>query len=134
MSANNGVHILGRLTADPELKTTSGDVSVCAFSVAVPRGYVKKGAERQTDFLDCVAWRSNAEFICRYFSKGDMIGVSGELQSRTYEDKSGNRRKAVEINVSSVCFAGSKNERPAEPHKPEVDWTDVEDDDLPFDL
>ena len=62
-----------------------------------------------------------------------MIGVSGELQSRTYEDKNGNRRKAVEINVSNVCFAGSKNERPTEPHKTEVDWTDIEDDgDLPF--
>lgn len=131
MSANNGVHILGRLTADPELKTTASGISVCAFSVAVQRSYVKKGEERQADFIDCAAWRNTAEFICRYFSKGDLIGAEGELQSRMYEDKNGNRRKALEVNVTSVCFGGKSAER-----KPEIqngsDFEYIGNDDLPF--
>lgn len=131
MSANNGVHLLGRLTADPELKTTVSGVSVCQFSVAVPRSYAKKGEERQTDFFTCVAWRSSAEFVCRYFAKGVQIGISGELQSRTYEDKDGNRRKAVEIVVSGVCFAGEKKKPSSVDHR-EDDFAEMGDEDLPF--
>lgn len=131
MSANNGVHLLGRLTADPELKTTASGVSVCQFSVAVPRSYAKKGEERQTDFFTCVAWRGSAEFVCQYFAKGDQIGISGELQSRTYEDKDGNRRKAVEIVVSGVCFAGEKKKPSSADHR-EDDFAELSDEDLPF--
>lgn len=131
MSANNGVHLLGRLTADPELKTTVSGVSVCQFSVAVPRSYAKKSEERQTDFFTCVAWRGSAEFVCRYFAKGDQIGISGELQSRTYEDKDGNRRKAVEIVVSGVCFAGEKKKPSSADHR-EDDFAEMGDEDLPF--
>ena len=82
----NVVCLLGRLTATPEQKTTQNGVSVTSFSVAVDRAYQPKGAERQTDFINCVAWRGTAEFICRYFQKGQRIALQGSLQSRSYTD------------------------------------------------
>ena len=102
--------IMGRLTADPELKTTQNGVSVCAFTVAVDRDYVSQGQERQTDFIDVVAWRGTAEFICRYFSKGSMIAVSGALQSRNFEDKNGNKRKVLELRVEHASFTGERRD------------------------
>ncbi len=101
--------IMGRLTADPELRTTTSGTSVTSFTVAVDRNYVKQGEERQTDFINVVAWRSTAEFINRYFYKGSMIAVEGSIQTRNYEDKNGNKRTAVEVIADNVSFCGNKN-------------------------
>ena len=100
--------IMGRLTADPELRKTPSGVSVTTFTLAVDRSYVKQGEERQADFIDVVAWRGTAEFVCKYFSKGRMMAVDGSIQTRSYEDKNGNKRKAVEIVANNVSFAGDK--------------------------
>ena len=86
----NQVSLMGRLTADPELRHTPNDVAVTTFTVAVNRSYVKQGAERQADFIDVVAWRNTAEFVCRYFKKGQMIAVTGSIQTRNYQDREGN--------------------------------------------
>lgn len=102
--------IMGRLTADPELRTTTSGISVTSFSVAVDRSYQKAGQERQTDFINVVAWRQTAEFVTRYFHKGSMIAVQGSIQTRNYEDRSGNKRTAVEIVADNVSFTGSKAE------------------------
>lgn len=104
----NVAAIVGRLVADPELKHTAGDVSVVSFTLAVGRSYAKAGTERQTDFIDVVAWRSTADFICRYFRKGQLMAVQGSIQTRTYQDKNGNNRKAVEIVADNVHFVESK--------------------------
>ncbi len=106
----NLVALMGRLTADPELKTTQSGISVTSFAIAVDRKYQPQGEERKADFIDIVAWRNQAEFICKYFKKGSMIGIEGEIQTRPYEDKNGNKRKAVEIVVDHVTFCGSKSE------------------------
>lgn len=104
----NSVSLLGRMSADPELKHTPSGVPVCTFTVAVTRSYAKQGEERQTDWLDIIAWRSTAEFICRYFRKGQMIAIKGTLQSRSFEDKEGRKRKLVEVNADEVSFGGDK--------------------------
>ena len=104
----NRVILMGRLTADPELKKTNSDLSVTSFSLAVDRNY-GKGADRQTDFINCVAWRQTAEFISRYFSKGRLMAVEGSLQVRNYVDRNENKRQAVEVVVDQVYFADSKN-------------------------
>ena len=101
---------MGRLTADPELRHTPNNVAVTAFTVAVDRSYAKVGTERQTDFINVVAWRSTAEFVCKYFSKGKMIAITGPIQTRNYEDKQGNKRTAFEIVANDVSFTGSKRE------------------------
>ncbi len=103
--------IMGRLTAEPELRTTNNGQSVTSFTVAVDRSYTKPGEERQTDFINVVAWRQTAEFVSRYFSKGSMIAVQGSIQTRNYEDKNGNRRTAVEIVAEKVSFCGEKKEQ-----------------------
>lgn len=102
--------IMGRLTADPELRTTGNGISVTSFSVAVDRNYQRAGQERQTDFINVVAWRQTAEFVTRYFRKGQMIAVQGSIQTRNYEDRNGNKRTAVEIVADNVSFCGSKAE------------------------
>ena len=102
--------IMGRLTADPELRTTASGVSVTSFTLAVDRSYAPRGEERQTDFINVVAWRSTAEFICKYFTKGQMMAVTGSIQTRNYEDRQGNRRTAVEIVANDVSFTGSERE------------------------
>ena len=112
MSLNVSV-LQGRLTSDPELKTTNSGIAVTSFSIAVDRKYQPKGEEKATDFIDIVAWRNNAEFITKYFKKGSMIGIEGEIQTRTYEDKNGNKRKATEVVVSNVSFCGSKSDSPS---------------------
>lgn len=101
--------IMGRLTADPELRTTSTGVSVTSFCVAVDRSYVRAGEERQADFINVTAWRQTADFVTRYFRKGSMIAVQGSIQTRAYEDKNGNKRTAVEIIADNVSFCGSRN-------------------------
>lgn len=102
--------IMGRLTADPELRATANGTSVCTFTVAVERDYTPKGSKRQTDFITVVAWRQTAEFVCKYFAKGSMIAVHGALQTRKYEDSNGNKRTAVEIVASGVSFTGEKRD------------------------
>lgn len=104
----NSAVIMGRLTADPELRTTASGVSVTSFCVAVDRNYVRAGEERQADFINVVAWRQTADFVTRYFRKGSMIAVQGSIQTRTYEDKNGNKRTAVEIVADNVSFCGSR--------------------------
>lgn len=106
---NNAV-IMGRLVADPELRTTGSGVSVTSFTVAVDRRFANKDEEKQADFIDVVAWRQTADFVCKYFRKGSMIAVQGSIQTRTYEDKDGNKRKAVEIVADNVSFCGSKSD------------------------
>lgn len=104
----NSVTLMGRLTAAPELKTTQSGVSVTSFSIAVDRKYKAKGEEKKADFIDCVAWRNTAEFICKYFQKGSMIGIEGEIQTRTYTDSNGTNRKVTEILINNASFCESK--------------------------
>lgn len=100
--------LMGRITGDPELKKTPSGVSVTTFTVAVTRSYVKQGEERQSDFINVVAWRNTADFICKYFHRGQMIAVQGSIQTRSYQDKNGNKRKAVEVVVEKADFCGDK--------------------------
>lgn len=102
--------IMGRLTADPELRQTPNGVAVTTFTVAVDRGFVRQGEERKADFINVVAWRQTAEFVSRYFTKGSMIAVQGSIQTRTYDDKNGLKRYVVEIVADNVSFCGSKSE------------------------
>lgn len=104
----NTAAIMGRLVADPELKHTPSGVAVTSFTLAVDRNYAKPGEERQTDWIDVVAWRGTAEFICKYFTKGRMIAVSGFLQTRVWEDRYGAKHKAVELVAQQVSFCGDK--------------------------
>lgn len=116
----NVAAIMGRLTRDPELRQTPQGVSVTSFTVAVDRSYVRQGEDRQADFIDCVAWRSTADFVAKHFSKGSMIAVDGHIQTRRYQDKNGNNRTAVEIIADHVHFAGSKpaeHSAPADRHE-----------------
>lgn len=106
----NHVVIMGRMVRDPELRQLDNGTSVTSFSVAVERNYVDKTTnERQTDFLNVVAWRQTADFVCKYFHQGDMIALEGSLQSRKYTDKDGNNRIAIEIVASNISFCGGKN-------------------------
>ena len=106
----NRVILMGRLVADPELKTTGSGISVTSFRVAVDRSYVKQGEQRQADFFDVVAWRSSAEFVCRNFSKGSLIALDGQLQSRSYQTKDGQNRTAIEVVAENVSFTGERRE------------------------
>lgn len=101
----NTAILMGRLTADPELRHTSSDIAVTTFTLAVDRDYVKSGSERHTDFIDIVCWRNTAEFVSKYFHKGMLVAVQGSIQTRNYEDKQGNKRKAFEIVADNVHFA-----------------------------
>lgn len=105
----NHIVIMGRLTRDPELKTTNSGISVVSFSLAVDRDFAdKESGERGVDFIDVTAWRHTAEFVSRYFTKGRMAVISGRLQTRNWTDKDGNKRKAVEIVADNVYFGDSK--------------------------
>ena len=101
--------LMGRLTADPELKSTPQGISVTTFIIAVDRSFVRQGAERKADFINIVAWRNAAEFVCKYFRKGNMIAVNGSIQIRTYQDKNGVNRKVFEVVADSIHFAGSNH-------------------------
>lgn len=149
----NRAILMGRLVADPELRQTPNGISVVSFTIAIDRSF-SRDRERQADFIDVVAWRQTAEFVSKYFSKGKMIIVEGSIQTRTYEDKQGNKRKAVEVVADNVQFGESKNATggspaaafsspaPAAPAEPSVTYAsgDVGDfsemagdsDDLPF--
>ena len=153
----NSVCLMGRLVADPELRQTPSGVSVCSFRIAVDRTYQPKGQEKQTDFINIVTWRQQAEFVSKYFSKGRLIGIDGSIQTRNYEDKNGNKRTAVEVVADRAFFVDSKNSaqgsgssypsnpgnnfsRPAAPAEPASyssgsfgDFSEIDgEDDLPF--
>lgn len=106
----NRVILMGRLVSDPELKTTGTGISVTSFRIAVDRNYVKAGEERKADFFDIVCWRNTAEFVCRYFGKGSLIAVEGQLQSRTYQAKDGTNRYVVEVVADNVSFTGERRD------------------------
>lgn len=130
---NNAV-IMGRLTSDPELRTTQSGVAVTRFTVAVDRGYVKQGEERKADFINVVAWRGAAEFVCKYFSKGSMIAVQGSIQTGMYE-KDGIKRATFEIVADNVSFCGSKEKSTDDGSQVTPNNFEpmaIDDDDLPF--
>ncbi len=107
----NHIVIMGRLVQDPVLRTTQAGVNVASFTVAVDRDFGgRDGSERQTDFIDCVAWRQTGEFVNKYFQKGRMIVVSGRLQSRKWQDREGNNRTSWEISADNVYFGDSKRD------------------------
>ncbi len=107
----NCVVLMGRLTADPELRTTASGISVARFSIAVDRSFAKPGEEKQTDFINIVAWRQQAEFVSKYFHKGSMIAVQGELRMNRFQDKTtGQNRTTYEVQANNVSFTGSKAE------------------------
>ena len=106
----NQITIMGRLTRDPELRRTGGGTAVTSFTVAVDRDFSSRD-EKETDFIDCVAWRSTGEFVNKYFSKGSMILVSGRLQIRAWTDKDGNKRRSAEVVADNVYFGESKREQ-----------------------
>lgn len=107
----NHITIMGRLTRDPELRRTGSGIAVASFSLAVDRDYGSRdGGERETDFIDCVAWRQTGEFVSKYFTKGRMAVVSGRLQIRGWTDKDGNNRRTAEIVADSVYFGDSKRD------------------------
>ena len=148
----NVVAIMGRLTYDPELRTTPTGVSVVRFQVAVDRNFQRAGEERKADFIDVTAWRQTAEFVSKYFRKGSMIAVEGSIQTDNFTDKDGNKRKSVQLVASQASFCGSKAETgtgnnnynqsysaPAQPAAPSFstgsdgDFEEISgDDDLPF--
>ena len=106
----NCVTLMGRLVADPELRTTTTGKSVATFRIAVDRSFVRQGEQRQADFITIVAWENTANFVCRYFQKGSMIAIQGRIQTRSYEDNTGAKRTAFEVLASEVSFCGSKAE------------------------
>jgi len=148
----NQIVIMGRLTRDPELRHTPNGVPVASFSLAVDRGYTPKdGGEKQTDFIDVVAWRNTAEFVSKYFVKGQMAAVTGRLQIRDWTDKENNKRRNAEVVADNIYFTESKKSReaafgpvPADPKEDfapsyttpveSSDFTELEldDGDLPF--
>ena len=107
----NHIVVMGRLTRDPELRRTGSGIPVASFTVAVDRDFGKnENGEKETDFIDCVAWRQTGEFVSKYFSKGSMAVVSGQLQIRSWTDKDGNKRRTAEIVASNVYFGESKKD------------------------
>ncbi len=147
----NKVMLMGRLTNAPEVKYTPAGVAVARFTLAVPRKYVKQGEERQTDFINCTAFRNTAEFMYKFFGKGQMAVVVGQLQNRNWEDKDGNKRTATDVIVDEIHFAeGKKEQTPAERETTAPDeeeqylkteregiqnedgFIDINDEDLPF--
>lgn len=130
----NHITIMGRFVADPELRRTGSGVAVASFTLACDRDFGKnESGEKETDFVDVVAWRQTAEFVSKYFSKGRMAVVSGRLQIRNWTDKDGNKRRTAEIVADNVYFADSKEKNSAAT-APATDFTalDVDDAQLPF--
>lgn len=139
----NQIFLMGRLTRDPELRYTQNQTPVASFTLAVDRDFTgKDGGEKQTDFIDCVAWRSTGEFANKYFSKGRMAIVSGRLQLRDWTDKEGNKRRSAEVVVDSMYFGDSKKDGStapnssgqSEPQYTQQQFEELDDDDgdLPF--
>lgn len=128
----NRVILMGRITADPERKQTTGGVAVTAFSIAVERNFSGKDGKRETDFINIVAWRQTAEFLCKHFAKGRMIALEGSIQVRGYQDKQGNKRTAFEVVADQVYFADSKIESKAKTAFSAGDFEEIGSDDMPF--
>lgn len=124
MALNKAI-LMGRLTKDPELRSTPNGTPVCSFTLAVDR----RGKDDGADFIDIVAWSKTAEFVSKYFQKGQLVSVAGRIQTRTWEDQKGNKRKAVEVVVEEVDFCGSKPEGGAPAG---FDALPINDDTLPF--
>ena len=111
----NHIVLMGRLTRDPELRRTGSGIAVASFTLAVDRDYAAQGAEKETDFVDIVAWRNTAEFVSRYFTKGRMAIVTGRLQIRNWTDKDGNKRRSAEVVADNVYFGDSKRDGASAP-------------------
>ena len=110
----NHIVIMGRLTRDPDLRYTQSQLPVVSFTLAVDRDFSgKDGGEKQTDFIDCVAWRATAEFVSKYFAKGSMAAVSGRLQLRDWTDREGSKRRSAEVIVDNIYFGGNKKDNSA---------------------
>ena len=131
----NKIILMGRLTRDPELRRTRSGTAVTSFSLAVDRDYKPQDGERETDFIDIVAWRGTGEFVSKYFSKGRMAVVEGRLQVRDWTDKDGNKRRSTEVVADNVYFCDSKrseSDTPAEPSGELQELPDEEKGELPF--
>lgn len=131
----NSVIIMGRLTRDPELRRTQGGTAVTSFTMAVDRDFKSQSDEKETDFIDVVAWRNTGEFAAKYLAKGRMAAVEGRIQVRDWQDKDGNRRKSVEVVADNVYFADSKRDsKPQESRTvDDQEFDEIEDDgDFPF--
>ena len=135
----NHITAAGRLTKDPELRRTQNGVAVASFTIACDRDIKDASGNKQTDFIDCVAWRNTAEFVDKYFTRGRMVIVSGRLQMREWPDKNGNKRRNTEILAESVYFGDSKqqtaNAQTQEAHAPQADnfqQIEIDDEELPF--
>lgn len=128
----NKVLLVGRLTRDPEIRTTQEGTKVATFTLAVDRRYKDKAGNPQADFIPCVAWRTSAEFVEKYFRKGMRVGVDGSMQTRNYEDNNKNRRYVTEVICEHVEFCESKQESAAPVQAPVNTFTEVEDGSLPF--
>ena len=129
----NSVTLMGRLTRDPELKHTQSGTAVVSFTLAVDRDFKSADGTKETDFIDCVAWRNTAEFISKYFSKGSMAVVRGRLQLRDWTDKEGGKRRSAEVVVDNIYFGDSKKSVSGERPPQSVEFEELEDDgDLPF--
>ena len=127
----NNTVLMGRLTADPELKHTQSGNAVVRFTLAVERSYAKAGEERQTDFIDIIAWRSTAEFVSRYFQKGMLVAVQGSIQTGSYTDREGIKRKSFDVVASQVHFAERKRDNSPDQTSNDI-WDELENVDLPF--
>lgn len=129
----NKCFLLGRMTKDPEIRRTNGGTAVTSFTLAVDRDF-KSNGEKETDFIDVVAWRNTAEFVSKYFSKGRMAIVEGRLQIRDWTDKNGNKRRTAEVVADNVYFGDSKKENKQEPEYKQADLAEIseEDGELPF--
>lgn len=131
----NHLTIMGRLTRDPELRYTNAGTAVASFALAVDRDFKGQNGQKETDFIECTAWKGTAEFVSKYFGKGRMAVVEGRLQIRDWTDKQGNKRKSAEVVVSNIYFGDSRREEERhEDDVPEPDFEemDEEDGDLPF--
>ena len=131
----NKMILVGRMTADPEMKSTPSGVSVCSFSVACDRQFKDKDGNRKADFIPCVAWRGLAEFVVKYFQKGSPIGIEGSLETRKYTDKNGNNRTMFEVIADRAFFVGSKESNTSSTEnaaESEFAANDDESEDLPF--
>lgn len=126
----NMVALMGRLVADPELRQTTNKIAVATFRIAVDRNISSKDGNRQVDFINIVAWRGTAEFVSKYFNKGDMVALQGSIQTRQYNDRDGNKRTVVEVLADQVWFGQRKENNAGKPASDEYD--EIEMDDLPF--
>ena len=130
--------IMGNLTRDPELKQTNSGTFVCSFTLAVERRFKDANGERQADFINCSAWRQTAEFVAKWFQKGSRMIVVGSIQTRSYEDKDGNKRTATEIVADEVYFGEKRNQNSQQAAEPKDDqgypFDPAQDTSLPFDL